>query len=69
MTAVTRQRSAKHLAADDDLCVPDVGAPWGGRKASGMGRVYGPEGLDAFLATKCVFLPGSGVAVGYVSHA
>jgi len=37
--------------------VPDIGAPWGGRKASGMGSVYGPEGLDTYLATKCVFLP------------
>jgi acyl-CoA reductase-like NAD-dependent aldehyde dehydrogenase len=32
-------------------------APWGGRKASGMGSVYGPEGLQTYLATKCVFLP------------
>jgi aldehyde dehydrogenase (NAD+) len=37
--------------------VPDIGAPWGGRKASGMGSVYGPEGLQTYLATKCVFLP------------
>jgi hypothetical protein len=34
-----------------------VGAPWGGRKASGMGSVYGPEGLHTYLANKCVFLP------------
>ena len=40
-----------------NLYVPDIGAPWGGRKASGMGRIYGPEGLDSYLATKCVFLP------------
>jgi aldehyde dehydrogenase (NAD+) len=40
-----------------NLYVPDLGSPWGGRKASGMGSVYGPEGLDAYLATKCVFLP------------
>jgi betaine-aldehyde dehydrogenase len=45
-----------------NLYVPDIGAPWGGRKASGMGSVYGPEGLQTYLATKCVFLPlGSGV--------
>jgi aldehyde dehydrogenase (NAD+) len=37
--------------------VPDIGAPWGGRKASGTGSVYGPEGLQTYLATKCVFLP------------
>jgi aldehyde dehydrogenase (NAD+) len=40
-----------------NLYVPDIGAPWGGRKASGMGSIYGPEGLDAYLATKCVFMP------------
>jgi aldehyde dehydrogenase (NAD+) len=40
-----------------NLYVPDLGSPWGGRKASGMGSIYGPEGLDTYLATKCVFLP------------
>jgi acyl-CoA reductase-like NAD-dependent aldehyde dehydrogenase len=40
-----------------NLYVPDLGAPWGGRKASGMGSIYGPEGMDSYLATKCVFLP------------
>jgi aldehyde dehydrogenase (NAD+) len=39
-----------------NLYVPDIGAPWGGRKASGMGSIYGPEGLDTYLATKCVFM-------------
>jgi len=42
-----------------NLYVPDIGAPWGGRKASGMGSIYGPEGLEAYLATKCVFLPAA----------
>jgi acyl-CoA reductase-like NAD-dependent aldehyde dehydrogenase len=42
-----------------NLYVPDIGAPWRGRKASGMGSVYGPEGLHTYLATKCVFLPAS----------
>jgi aldehyde dehydrogenase (NAD+) len=42
-----------------NLYVPDIGARWGGRKASGMGRVYGPEGLEAYLTTKCVFLPAA----------
>src|SRR5436305_663188 len=37
--------------------VPDIGAPWGWRKACGMGSVYGPEGLQTYLASKCVFLP------------
>jgi betaine-aldehyde dehydrogenase len=43
-----------------NLYVPDIGAPWGGRKASGMGHIYGPEGLEAYLSTKCVFLPAAG---------
>jgi acyl-CoA reductase-like NAD-dependent aldehyde dehydrogenase len=42
-----------------NLYVPDIGSPWGGRKASGMGTVYGPEGLDTYFATKCVFLPSA----------
>lgn len=31
--------------------------PFGGRKFSGIGREGGPEGLDAFLETKAVFIP------------
>lgn len=31
--------------------------PFGGRKFSGVGREGGPEGLEAFLETKAVFLP------------
>ena len=46
-----------------NLYVPDIGSPWGGRKASGMGSVYGPEGLETYLATKCVFLPSTGGAL------
>jgi betaine-aldehyde dehydrogenase len=33
---------------------PDVGAPFGGVKASGIGREYGQIGLEAFLETKAV---------------
>jgi aldehyde dehydrogenase (NAD+) len=40
-----------------NLYVPDIGSPWGGRGACGQGSAYGPEGLDAYLATKSVFLP------------
>jgi acyl-CoA reductase-like NAD-dependent aldehyde dehydrogenase len=50
-----------------NLYVPDIGAPWGGCKASGMGRIYGPEGLDSYLATKCVFLPAAACGVGAAS--
>ena len=35
----------------------DVAVPFGGRGASGHGREFGPEGLDAYLSTKSVVLP------------
>ncbi|MGV6876514.1 aldehyde dehydrogenase [Pseudochelatococcus sp. B33] len=31
--------------------------PFGGRKFSGVGREGGPEGLEAFLETKAIFMP------------
>ena len=52
-----RDRRARVGTFGVNLYVPDIGAPWGGRKASGMGSVCGPEGLQTYLATKCVFLP------------
>jgi betaine-aldehyde dehydrogenase len=42
-----------------NLYVPDLGSPWGGRKASGQGSIYGPEGLDMYLKPKSVFMPSS----------
>jgi len=33
----------------------DPGAPFGGYKASGIGREHGPEGLEAYLETKTVW--------------
>jgi acyl-CoA reductase-like NAD-dependent aldehyde dehydrogenase len=36
---------------------PDIGSPWGGRGPSGTGSAYGPEGMDAYLTSKSVFLP------------
>jgi betaine-aldehyde dehydrogenase len=35
----------------------DFAAPFGGYKESGMGREFGPEGLDAFLQMKAVNMP------------
>jgi len=35
------------------------GVPFGGYKLSGMGREGGPEGLEAFLETQAIYLPGA----------
>jgi aldehyde dehydrogenase (NAD+) len=40
-----------------NLYEPDIGSPWGGRGPSGTGIAYGPEGMDAYLTSKSVFLP------------
>jgi acyl-CoA reductase-like NAD-dependent aldehyde dehydrogenase len=36
---------------------PDLGSPFGGVKASGIGRETGPEGLMPYLQPKSVYLP------------
>lgn len=36
---------------------PDITAPFGGYKASGLGREYGPEALDGYRNTKSIFVP------------
>ncbi|OBJ60348.1 aldehyde dehydrogenase [Mycobacterium sp. 1423905.2] len=38
---------------------PDVDAPFGGVKASGLGREFGPEGLAAYQSVKSIFRPGA----------
>ena len=36
----------------------DIAAPFGGVKASGLGRELGPEGLDAYLVLKSIYRTG-----------
>jgi acyl-CoA reductase-like NAD-dependent aldehyde dehydrogenase len=38
------------------LHVPDAAAPWGGFKASGVGREMGPAAIDAYTELKGVFI-------------
>jgi acyl-CoA reductase-like NAD-dependent aldehyde dehydrogenase len=38
----------------------DVNAPFGGVKASGLGRELGPEGIQPYLVTRSLYLPPVG---------
>ncbi len=38
------------------LPILDVAAPWGGFKASGWGREFSHQALDAFTETKSIFI-------------
>jgi betaine-aldehyde dehydrogenase len=40
----------------------DFSCPFGGFKASGMGRELGPEGLEAYLESKTISFPGGRVS-------
>jgi len=35
----------------------DPAAPFGGHKASGLGKEFGPEGLDEYVNLTSLFLP------------
>ena len=38
--------------------MPSIGSPFGGVKASGMGREFGPEALDAYRQLKSIYVMG-----------
>jgi acyl-CoA reductase-like NAD-dependent aldehyde dehydrogenase len=40
----------------NDWAMLDPAVPFGGVKASGFGREYGPEALDAYTRTKSVII-------------
>ncbi|MFF3950666.1 aldehyde dehydrogenase [Streptomyces sp. NPDC001902] len=53
---VARRVTTGQLSVNGFELAPSV--PFGGRKSSGLGREGGPEGLEAYLETKAVFMPG-----------
>jgi hypothetical protein len=54
---VASQIKAGHLSVNGFEIAPSV--PFGGRKASGLGREGGPEGLEAFLENQGGFYAAS----------
>ena len=53
---VACQIKTGHVGVNGFEIAPAV--PFGGWKASGLGREGGPEGLQAFMETKAIFMPG-----------
>ena len=60
LTEPAKERYAKHVKAGtvwvNCYHIVDTTTPFGGFKQSGWGRENGPEGLDAFLEHKSVFM-------------
>jgi acyl-CoA reductase-like NAD-dependent aldehyde dehydrogenase len=53
---------AAGLLVSNGFLTANPDCPFGGRKASGIGREYGPEGFSEFLEYKTVNLPVSRAA-------
>ncbi|WP_242128578.1 aldehyde dehydrogenase family protein [Sphingobium sp. Sx8-8] len=56
--AVARRINTGNMTVNGLEVVPNV--PFGGTKMSGIGREGGPEGLEAFLESKAVYMPAAG---------
>ncbi len=54
---IATQIKSGHIGVNGFDMAP--GVPFGGYKSSGMGREGGPEGLEAFLETQAIYLPGA----------
>ena len=54
--AVARQVNTGTYMLNSNIPI-DFASPFGGFKQSGIGREFGPEGLDSFLETKSINLP------------
>ncbi|OLO25800.1 hypothetical protein PZ61_0235800 [Streptomyces sp. MNU77] len=55
--AVAGRMRAGSVHLNNGLSV-DIGIPFGGFKASGYGREFGPEGMDEYVEQRAVFLDG-----------
>ncbi|MCX4095619.1 aldehyde dehydrogenase family protein [Nocardia sp. alder85J] len=63
LRAVARRMRAGSVHLNNGY-LSDIGVPFGGFKASGIGREFGPEGIDPYVEVRAVFLDGKARPVG-----